>query len=198
MSKIELPTPSSADIQARLVELTARLTAERGELNELESQVAQNIVEGKSVVRRLNNEFERTVTRPQRWADAVARVGGSWSFVIAALLVIVGWMSVNLALGVKAFDGYPFILLNLLLSSIAALQAPIIMMSQNRHSARDRMQADQDFLVNLKAELEISALQSKVDHLLHTRWENLLSTQQLQLELLQKLSLRMDEPFAKR
>jgi uncharacterized membrane protein len=176
------------DVQAQLADLTSRLAAERGELNDLECEVARKIVEGKTVVRRLNDDFERTVTRPQRWADAVARVGGSWTFVIAALLVIMGWMTVNIALGVHSFDSYPFILLNLVLSSVAALQAPIIMMSQNRHSARDRMQADQDFLVNLKAELEISGLQSKVDHLLHTRWESLLATQQLQLELLQRLA----------
>jgi uncharacterized membrane protein len=182
----------SQDMSSRLAELTARMISERGELSELEQEVARRAVAGKSVVRELNREFERNVTKPQRWADAVARVGGSWTFVIVALLIIAGWMAINVVLGFRAFDAYPFILLNLLLSSVAALQAPIIMMSQNRHSERDRMQADQDFLINLKAELEITALQSKIDHLLHTRWESLLATQQLQLELLHKLSNKTD------
>jgi uncharacterized membrane protein len=88
----------------------------------------------------------------------------------------------------QAFDPYPYILLNLLLSCVAALQAPIIMMSQNRTSARDRMQADQDFRVNLKAELEIASLHEKLDHLLHTRWENLIELQEEQVELLRGLS----------
>lgn len=180
--------PSLAEVDARLRHLTARLTAERGELMALESEVARRMAEGASVVQHLNSEFARSATRAQRWADAVARVGGSWFFVIAALIVISSWMILNVVLGARAFDGYPFILLNLVLSTVAALQAPIIMMSQNRHSERDRLQADQDFLVNLKAELEISALQRKVDHLLHTRWESLLATQQLQLDLLQQLT----------
>ncbi len=176
------------DVQGRLNAITARLIAERGELDDLEIEVARKIADGKTVVYRLNEEFERSVTRPQRWADAVARVGGSWTFVTVALLIIVGWMIINLVLGTRSFDSYPFILLNLVLSSVAALQAPIIMMSQNRHGERDRMQADQDFLVNLKAELEISGLQTKLDHLLHNRWDSLLVTQQLQLELLHKLA----------
>lgn len=184
---------STLDVQTRLNELTARLVAERGELDELETEVARKIVDGKTVVRRLNYEFERSITRPQRWADSVARVGGSWTFVIIALLIIVAWMGTNVVLGTRGFDGYPFILLNLVLSSVAALQAPIIMMSQNRHSERDRMQADQDFLVNLKAELEISGLQTKLDHLLHTRWTSLIESQQLQLELLQKLADQMHD-----
>ncbi len=179
------------EVQARLNAITARLIAERGELDELETEVARKIADGKTVVYRLNEEFERSITRPQRWADAVARIGGSWTFVTVGLLVIVAWMSINLVLGSKSFDGYPFILLNLVLSSVAALQAPIIMMSQNRHGERDRMQADQDFLVNLKAELEISGLQSKLDHLLHNRWDSLIATQQLQLELLQKLAAQI-------
>lgn len=179
------------DVQARLNAITARLMAERGELDELETEVARKIADGKTVVYRLNEEFERSITRPQRWADAVARIGGSWTFVTIGLLVIIAWMTLNLILGSKSFDGYPFILLNLVLSSVAALQAPIIMMSQNRHGERDRMQADQDFLVNLKAELEISGLQSKLDHLLHNRWDSLIATQQLQLELLQKLAAQI-------
>lgn len=194
-NQAEAPAPNDPsvirDVQTRLNNITAHLIAERGELDELETEVARKIADGKTVVYRLNEEFERSITRPQRWADAVARVGGSWTFVFVGLSVIVAWMMINLILGTKSFDGYPFILLNLVLSSVAALQAPIIMMSQNRHGERDRMQADQDFLVNLKAELEISGLQSKLDHLLHNRWDSLIATQQLQLELLQKLAAQI-------
>jgi uncharacterized membrane protein len=97
----------------------------------------------------------------------------------------------------KAFDPYPFILLNLVLSCIAALQAPVIMMSQNRSAARDRMQADQDFRINLKAEIEIAALHEKVDHLLHAQWEQLIEMQETQLELLGDLTARKStEPAA--
>ena len=92
-----------------------------------------------------------------------------------------------MALATRAFDPYPFILLNLVLSCIAALQAPVIMMSQNRQVARDRMQAEQDFRVNLKAELEIASLHEKVDHLLHAQWERIVELQEMQLELLNEL-----------
>jgi uncharacterized membrane protein len=96
------------------------------------------------------------------------------------------WITVNVAI-MRAFDPYPFILLNLVLSTLAALQAPIIMMSQNRVSARDRAQADEDFRTNLKAELEIGSLHEKMDHLLHSQWEQLIEMQQVQLDLLQQL-----------
>ena len=114
------------------------------------------------------------MTVGERLADNVARVGGSWAFVIGFGVVLVVWMALNVAMMGRAFDPYPFILLNLVLSSLAAIQAPIIMMSQNRTSARDRAQADEDFRVNLKAELEVAALHEKMDHLLHEQWESLL------------------------
>lgn len=175
----------------RLRVLTRRLQSERGELSALEADVARRTATGATIARSLGEEFARNTTRGQRLADGVARVGGSWSFVVAALLTISVWIGANALLRGGSFDPYPFILLNLVLSCLAALQAPIIMMSQNRSSARDRQQADQDFLVNLKAELEVSGLHSKVDHLLHARWEDLMLVQQLQLDLLARIQRDM-------
>lgn len=164
------------------------LEAERGQLTTIEREVAEKAADHETVARRIDEEFSRTATRGQRMADSVARVGGSWPFVIGFLTFLALWMAVNVWLLVsRAFDPYPFILLNLVLSCIAALQAPIIMMSQNRAAARDRLQADEDFRVNLKAELEIAALHEKVDHLLHAQWENLVEMQEAQLDLLKEL-----------
>lgn len=167
----------------RLALLTSQLVKERGQLTQLEAEVATRTASGGTIARQLGLDFARGTTRAQRIADAVARVGGSWTFVMCAIGAIAVWMLVNQALG-RAFDPYPYILLNLVLSCMAALQAPIIMMSQNRAAIRDRTQADQDFLVNLKAELEVAGLHAKVDHLLHERWEHLVQLQQLQLDVL--------------
>lgn len=98
-----------------------------------------------------------------RLADRVAAVGGSWGFIIAFGVVLLGWMGLNLALATRAFDPYPFIFLNLMLSMLAAIQAPVIMMSQNRQAAKDREAAEHDYLVNLRAELEIMRLHDKLD-----------------------------------
>ncbi len=113
------------------------------------------------------------------------------------MAILLVWIAVNAwALRERAFDPYPFILLNLVLSCVAALQAPIIMMSQNRHSARDRRQADQDFRVNLKAELEVASLHEKLDHLLHHQWDSMVELQQVQIDLLHELSGRKRGPAA--
>jgi len=128
------------------------------------------------VTRNLNVEEEERLTFGERVADKVAAFGGSWTFIIVFGVVLVAWMAVNFLLVLRgaahglapdksAFDPYPFILLNLVLSTLAALQAPVIMMSQNRQAAKDRLQADQDYQVNLKAELEVAQLHRKLDHL---------------------------------
>jgi uncharacterized membrane protein len=182
-------------VDGRLREITARLAAERGELTALERDVARKVAEGSAVARHLDEEFMRGATRPQRLADDVARVGGSWRFVLLAVLAIALWMALNSALlRGQAFDPYPYILLNLVLPCLAALQAPIIMMSQNRAAQRDRVQANQDFEVNLKAELEVAALHAKIDHLMQVRWEDLLTIQELQLELLRGIERRNAHP----
>ena len=127
-----------------------------------------------------------------RLADSVARVGGSWSFIIGFSTALVIWIAANILLSVtgRAFDPYPFIFLNLLLSMVAALQAPVIMMSQNRQSAKDRAAAEHDYVVNLRAELEIMLLHDKIDLLREGQWRELLNLQEEQLKLLQESSQR--------
>lgn len=117
------------------------------------------------VARNANVEVEESLTFGARIADHVAAFGGSWTFVLIFTAILIGWMGLNVALAAQAFDTFPFILLNLGISALAALQAPIIMMGQNRHSAKDRIRADLDYEVNLKAELEIAHLHNKVDRL---------------------------------
>jgi uncharacterized membrane protein len=119
----------------------------------------------------------------------VADFGGSWNFIGLFALVLVVWMAFNVWVASRAvFDPYPFILLNLVLSCVAALQAPIIMMSQKRQEAKDRLRAENDYRVNLKAELEIRNLHEKVDHLITRQWERLAEIQQIQLEIMQDLA----------
>ena len=139
-------------------------------------------------------EFERTLTTGEWCADKIAAFGGSWKFIILFAVVLVGWIAVNtVALANRAFDPYPFILLNLVLSCIAALQAPIIMMSQNRVEARDRVRAEHDYKINLKAELEIRHLHEKMDHLLKSVVARLFETQQIQLDLLREMSAQNEQ-----
>ena len=171
----------------RLAHVMEQLESERGELSEIEAEVARRAGEHLAIADNLAKRFEHEITFGQRIADRVAEVGGSWAFVMGFLLVLGVWILVNVALATRAFDPYPFILLNLVLSCIAALQAPVIMMSQNRQAARDRMQAEQDFRVNLKAELEIASLHEKVDHLLHSQWQRMVELQEMQIELLSEL-----------
>ncbi len=165
-----------------------RLADERGELTAVEAEVARRADEHVSIAENLEREFNRRATPAQRVADAVAAVGGSWPFVIGFLIVLVCWIAINAGLAARAFDPYPFILLNLVLSCLAAMQAPVIMMSQNRRSARDRMEADLDFRTNLKAELEIASLHEKIDHLLHGQFDRMVELQEVQIELLNDLA----------
>lgn len=184
------PTPGAItkeELRARAARVMDELRKERGELSEIEADVARRAAEHLILVRHLEAEFEQRQTFGGRVADGVARIGGSWAFVIGMCTVIAVWIAVNAVKGSDAFDPFPFILLNLALSCIAALQAPIIMMSQNRQSARDRAQADSDYRVNLKAEIEIGSLHEKVDHILHAQWERLVELQQIQIDLLEAL-----------
>jgi uncharacterized membrane protein len=173
----------------RLEHLLGKLAEDRGELSSIESEVAHKAVDHLAIAEQVDEEFRRSATRGQRIADGVARVGGSWAFVIGFVLVLLAWIALNTVLLQKgAFDPYPYILLNLVLSCIAALQAPVIMMSQNRMSEYDRRKADQDFRVNLKAELEVASLHDKVDHLLHAQWEHLVEMQEVQIDLLNQIA----------
>ncbi|MFO1142909.1 MAG: DUF1003 domain-containing protein [Amaricoccus sp.] len=189
------PLPSDALIcrddraRARRLHVERLLEQERGVLGELDREVLESIDSGLPVVQDVESVFEERRGFGERASDSLASFGGSWPFIILFLVVLVIWMAVNALRGpASAFDPYPFILLNLVLSCIAALQAPIIMMSQRRQEARDRLQAENDYKVNLKAELEIRHLHEKLDHQLQRQWERLAEIQRVQIELLEELA----------
>ncbi|MEZ4373646.1 MAG: DUF1003 domain-containing protein [Polyangiaceae bacterium] len=174
--------------------LLDRLVTERGQLSDLERQIADQASRHAVTVANQEREWDGQRTLGQRVADQVARVGGSWPFVISFLTFISLWMVLNsLFLATRAFDPFPYILLNLVLSCLAAIQAPVIMMSQNRSAEVDRRRAEHDYHVNLKAELEVATLHEKMDHLLHAQWEELIELQQEQLEILEELRALRDK-----
>ncbi|HSO72115.1 MAG TPA: DUF1003 domain-containing protein, partial [Thermodesulfobacteriota bacterium] len=143
------------------------------------------------ISRDINKEFETRLTLGERLADGLAKFGGSWSFIGIFLAMMVIWMGINsFFLIEKPFDPFPFILLNLALSCLAAMQAPVIMMSQNRQAAKDRLQAEHDFEINLKAEIEIRKLHERMDHLLMHQWQHLMDIQQLQVHLMEEVNQR--------
>jgi uncharacterized membrane protein len=166
------------------------LHKERGELSELDREVIQSIREGDTISANTDAEFAQKITVGERLSDALARFGGSWIFIILFGVVIVVWMIINAAAAGAAFDPFPFILLNLVLSCLAAAQAPIILMSQNRQEVKDRLRSDNDYRVNLKAELEIRHLHEKMDHLINRQWERLAEIQEIQLEIMQDIAGR--------
>ncbi len=167
------------------------LESDKGELDTLEAEVVESIKAQELLAENLNERFGEKLTTGQRIADSVASFGGSWRFIIGFGVFIFFWILINsLVLLYKPFDPYPFILLNLMLSCLAALQAPVIMMSQNRQEAKDRLRSESDYRTNLKAELEVRLLHEKLDHLLTHQWQRLLEIQELQLELMQELSKR--------
>ncbi len=188
-----------ADAQVSLKELNRirghyvgnLLKSERGELSTLEQDVIDSLERHETLAEDIEREWAGHRTLGEKLADVVASFGGSWKFIILFFSFLGVWMGLNVFLGEKnAFDVYPFIFLNLILSCLAAVQAPVIMMSQQRTEAKDRLRSENDFRVNLKAELEIRHLHEKVDHLLNKQWERLTEIQEIQLELLQDLSAR--------
>jgi uncharacterized membrane protein len=167
------------------------LTDEIGELTRLEHEVVESMKEQETLTENLNLTFEKSVTFGQRIADHVASFGGSWIFIGFFAFVLSAWISVNsVALFSQPFDPYPFILLNLILSCLAAVQAPIIMMSQNRMEVRDRLRSENDYQINLKAELEIRHLHEKLDVLLKHQWQKLLEIQRIQMDFMKELMRR--------
>jgi uncharacterized membrane protein len=164
------------------------INQQKGELTQLEKEVISSLEQQALISENINTQFDESLTRGQKLADRLATFGGSWSFILTFLGLITIWILLNsLTAGESKFDPYPFILLNLCLSCIAALQAPVIMMSQNRQEAKDRFRSEQDYLVNLKAELEIRNLSRKLDQLISHQWERLLEIQTIQTELLEEL-----------
>ncbi|MCA6363007.1 MAG: DUF1003 domain-containing protein [Bacteroidetes bacterium] len=179
---------NSTDYYAKKLSETAN---ER--LRELHKLVTLALEEEELLTRQLlEAEKQIKTTRAERIADKVASFGGSWRFIISFSVIIVIWIALNtFVLAAHPFDPYPFILLNLILSCIAALQAPVIMMSQNRKEERDRRRAENDYLVNLKAEIEIRSLHKKIDLLLEDQYQSLFESQSRQLELIQELSAQI-------
>ena len=164
------------------------LEDEIGELSALDQEVVDSLQEHEILSENIGKEFEKDLTFGERLSDHIASFGGSWTFIIVFFAVLMIWIVINgIFLATRAFDPYPFILMNLILSCLAAIQAPIIMMSQNRAEARDRARAENDYKVNLKAELEIRHLHEKVDHLLSKQYNRLFEIQQIQIELLEDL-----------
>jgi uncharacterized membrane protein len=165
------------------------LEDEIGELSVLDQEVIESLEQHEILSSDIEKQFEKKLTFGERLSDRIAEFGGSWKFLITFGAVIVVWIGVNaVLLATRAFDPYPFILLNLILSCLAAVQAPVIMMSQNRAEARDRLRAENDYKVNLKAELEIRHLHEKIDHLLRRQYNRLFEIQQIQVELLEEIS----------
>ena len=159
-------------------------------LTEKEKRVVRHISEKKQISRNTNQDFSGELTFGQRLADRVASFGGSWTFILLFLGTLLCWVALNtfvLARHDSQFDPSPYILLNLILSMLASLQAPVIMMSQNRQAAKDRLDAAHDYEVNLKAELEIMGLHEKMDALRERQWQELILMQQKQIELLTQL-----------
>ncbi len=165
------------------------LSSEQGEVTTLDRDVLESLKQHEFLTSNLNEEFVSKLTLGEFLADRIATFGGSWRFIILFGSVLVVWILINtIALAAKPFDPYPFILLNLILSCLAAIQAPVIMMSQNRQESKDRMRSEHDYRINLKAELEIRHLHEKVDHLLSRQWERLAEIQQIQIELLSEVA----------
>lgn len=168
------------------------LEGERSEMRDLDREVLESLETGQLISQHPDEIDDEAMTFGERMADHVALFGGSWTFILSFVVVLACWITLN-AIGLMArpFDPYPFILLNLVLSCIAALQAPVIMMSQKRQETKDRRRAENDYRVNLKAELEIRQLHEKLDHQMAHQWEKLAELQRVQIEILEE---RSDDP----
>ena len=165
------------------------LECEKGELTTLDRDVLESLQRHEILSSNAEIDFEKDLSIGEKMADKLAAFGGSWTFLITFGALFLAWIALNtIVLLKRPFDPYPFILLNLILSCVAAVQAPVIMMSQNRQEAKDRLRSQNDYQVNLKAELEIRQLHDKIDHLLSHQWERLVEIQQIQIDLLSELA----------
>jgi uncharacterized membrane protein len=166
------------------------LEDERGDLTSLERSVVESLARHETLLSEdVETEFRKKRSIGQRLADQIASFGGSWSFILLFGGFLLVWVLINtVVLLARPFDPYPYILLNLILSCLAAIQAPVILMSQNRQESRDRLRSENDYRVNLKAELEIRHLHEKLDHLLLHQWQRLAEIQQIQIEMMNELA----------
>ncbi|HNY02495.1 MAG TPA: DUF1003 domain-containing protein [Bacteroidales bacterium] len=173
------------DYRSRLI--LESLKEELGELTDAERKVVEALAGNTTISGKIDSDGQ-PVTRGQRLADGMAEFGGSWTFILIFIGVIVAWIILNSVwLANRAFDPFPFILLNLVLSCVAAIQAPVIMMSQNRQETKDRVRSKNDYMVNLKAEIEIRTLHEKVDHMIQDLQHEIFEMQQVQTKLLEEI-----------
>jgi uncharacterized membrane protein len=177
----------------RRLYMASLINQEKGELDVIDRDVMDAIKNNSVLSENIEDEIEGKLTLGQRLADKIATFGGSWTFIITFFSFILVWMTVNIwMLATKPFDPFPFILLNLILSCLAAIQAPIIMMSQNRKEQKDRLRGEHDYKINLKAELEIKLLSEKIDHMIVHQNKKLLEIQEIQTDYLEDLMKKID------
>lgn len=170
------------------------VTAKTEQIKKLQNIVKKSIEDESLIINNLLNPPKEFITKGQSISDNVAKFGGSWAFIISFFIILIVWILFNTMTPIKDnFDPYPFILMNLILSCIAALQAPIIMMSQNRQEEKDRKRSENDYLVNMKAELEIQALNQKIDLLIAEQVQTLFESQEKQLEILKNIEQKIGE-----
>jgi len=174
--------------------ISQQLVNDVGELNDLKKEVITAIKTSELISNHQVTKNNSDDSFGNRIVDKVANFGGSWTFIILFVLILILWISINLyVFNNKGFDPYPFILLNLILSCVAALQAPVIMMSQNRQEAKDRERAKNDYMVNLKAELEIRLLHEKIDHLIMHQQQELLEIQEIQTDMIKEILTKINQ-----
>ncbi|HNW91048.1 MAG TPA: DUF1003 domain-containing protein [Paludibacteraceae bacterium] len=174
------------------------LVKEVGELNELEKTVLTSVTNKSTLTDKIEGDEKQILTAGQLVADKVAAFGGSWTFIISFGVFIFIWISINIFWLInKAFDPYPFILLNLILSCLASLQAPVIMMSQNRQEEKDRERSKKDYMINLKSEVEIRTLHEKIDHFIMDQQQELLELQKIQIEMMNDILKEVEKKGVK-
>ena len=187
-------TPRRVSFIMKNKEVDELLADENEHLNKLHQIVKETLKEEELIIHNLLNPPLEILSQGQKISDKMALFGGSWRFIILFGIILTLWIIFNsIAIGYYKFDPYPFILMNLILSCIAALQAPIIMMSQNRQEEKDRMRSENDYLINLKAEMQIRSLHQKMDLLLEEQIKTLFDTQQKQFDLLKEISSKLNK-----
>ncbi len=173
----------------RKIQIAKMVEKEKGALSALEKEVIDSFNDNDLMAEDVDEDFDESLSFGERISDKIAAFGGSWTFIISFLFLVLLWMAFNtFYLLNKGFDAYPYILLNLILSCIAAIQAPVIMMSQNRQETRDRLRSKNDYKVNLKAEIEIRMLHEKIDFMLRHQGNHLHEIEQTQLEIMEEVN----------
>ena len=184
---------SSSDLNYYRKKYIESLLKREKEYARTEEDVLNSILSKEIISENSNKVYSKKQLIGQNIADSVAKFGGSWTFILIFIFILLFWIILNsITLMKKPFDPYPYILLNLVLSCLAALQAPVIMMSQNRQEEKDRIRAENDYQVNLKAEIEIKILHEKLNHLITDQWDRLVEIQEIQLELLEDLQKKIE------